>query len=77
MPIIKVEDLSKRYSISRGLPVYETLRERITGLVEKPFNRLRGNKSGSENHNSEVWALNKVSFEVQPGEVVGVVGLNG
>ncbi len=68
---IRVEGLGKRYRLAHdqeGAP-YRTLRESIVNFVKAPF-RKRGMIE-------EFWALNDVSFEVQPGEVVGIIGRNG
>jgi lipopolysaccharide transport system ATP-binding protein len=81
-PAIVVENLGKSYRVSheqvRG--GYKTLRESLTAAAAKPINRLRS--FASPNHqprtSSETfWALNDVNFEVQPGEVVGIIGRNG
>lgn len=77
-PVIKVENLSKCYYIGNGLFGYETLRDRIAELVQRPFGRLRnGNAPGTARASSTIWALKNVSFEVEAGEVLGVVGRNG
>jgi len=67
---IRVEGLSKRYRIGEGRS-HKTLREALTGAFRAPFRRA--NRSGHET----IWALKDVSFEVAPGEVVGVIGRNG
>lgn len=72
-PIIKVDNLSKRYSIGALDAPYATLRETLTGLVSSPLKRFR-RKSGDE---EILWALKDLSFEIMPGEVVGIIGRNG
>src|SRR5262249_23646974 len=73
-PIIKVENLSKQYGIGARQPAYSTLRDSITEKLRAPFDWLRRNGSKEDN---TIWALKDVSFEVMPGEVVGVIGHNG
>ena len=70
-PIIAVEGLSKRYRIG-GRQVHNSLRDAVAALVRSPFKSLRSNGSGNT-----IWALDDVTFEVAPGEVVGIIGRNG
>jgi len=67
---IKVEHLSKRYEI--GTVSNLDLRDTITNGLRRLF---RGRpKSKAEN---TLWALRDVNFELQEGEVLGVIGRNG
>ena len=70
-PMIKVEHLSKKYRIGVDR-TYRTLQDSITGAVKSPLKLLRRN-----NNNNTFWALKDVSFEVEEGEVVGIIGRNG
>src|SRR5687768_2350069 len=71
-PIIKVEDLSKLYYLGGSGAAYSTLRETVMDVARRPLSYLRGNS------NAEIlWALKDVSFEVAPGDVVGIIGRNG
>ena len=73
-PIIRVTNLSKRYRLGGLHAGYATFREALAGALAAPFKRLRGyGRSNGET----IWALRDVDFEVQPGEVVGLVGNNG
>jgi homopolymeric O-antigen transport system ATP-binding protein len=74
-PIVRVEKLSKQYLIGARETSYGTLRESIVDAVRAPFARLRG-RNGKQTSET-IWALKNVSFEVAPGEVVGVIGRNG
>jgi lipopolysaccharide transport system ATP-binding protein len=81
-PAIAIENISKRYRMgachSGG---YRTLRESITDACSGIWRRLRRDSghplSAGEAPDGEHWALKDVSFDVQPGEVVGIIGRNG
>ncbi len=73
-PIIRVNNLSKKYSIGVGRPAYSTVRDSIAGAARASLNWFRRNGNSKDN---EVWALKDVSFEVVQGEVVGIIGRNG
>ena len=73
-PVIKVQNLSKLYQLGGRSDPYQTFRETISQTVRAPLNALRRGRNGEE---KTIWALDDVSFEVQPGEVVGIIGRNG
>jgi lipopolysaccharide transport system ATP-binding protein len=76
--IIKAEGVGKKYRISHRQQGrrYKALRDVI---AEKAAGLFRSRKSETGNHESveDFWALKDVSFEVKPGEVVGIIGRNG
>jgi lipopolysaccharide transport system ATP-binding protein len=51
----------------------QTLREEI----EQFFAQFRNKGGDLSGDTSELWALKDVSFSVQPGEVIGIIGRNG
>ncbi|MCI0339002.1 MAG: ATP-binding cassette domain-containing protein, partial [Acidobacteria bacterium] len=73
-PIIRVESLCKQFRIGARQSQYKTLRESIVNAAQAPFKWFERNGK-SEDHT--IWALKDVSFEVMPGEVVGIIGRNG
>jgi lipopolysaccharide transport system ATP-binding protein len=65
---ITVEELSKRYEL--GALQHETqLRDQLVHLLRAPFRRREPKEI--------LWALRDVSFKVDEGEVVGIIGRNG
>lgn len=82
-PILKVDNLSKRYRIGVAEEGYKTFRETIMDWVSFPirnFTRLRSLTRFSNDSNDQqdvIWALRDVSFEVHEGEVLGIIGKNG
>jgi len=74
-PIIHVENLSKQYTIGAKAEPYSTLRESLVRAARKPIDRIR--RGGGKSADSQFWALKDVSFDVMPGEVVGIIGRNG
>jgi lipopolysaccharide transport system ATP-binding protein len=75
---IQADNLSKCYRVNHAVarPAYLTLRESVTGALIGSIQRLRKGLKTTVGH-EPFWALDGVSFEVQPGEVLGVIGRNG
>jgi len=67
---IQVRDLGKQYRIGAVVTRYPTLREAMADRVQSIFRR---NLHPAET----IWALRHVSFEVEHGKVLGVIGRNG
>ncbi len=73
MAIIEVSGLSKQYRIGTKLH-YKTFRETLMNAITSPVKLL---KKGGSGGNNTIWALKDVSFEVQQGEILGIIGRNG
>lgn len=65
-PILEIQSISKKYRVQHLSGGYLSLRERMNSA-------FRFEKRNTE----DFWALSDVSFEVQPGESIGIIGRNG
>src|SRR5712664_770827 len=80
--IISVENVSKLYHIGAREEHAESLvdsphgafRDSVGVLLRGPRGWLRRN---GQIRREELWALKDVSFEVEQGEIVGLIGSNG
>jgi lipopolysaccharide transport system ATP-binding protein len=73
--VLRADGLGKRYRINR-LERAQTLRGAIQGFSTAPIRRLH-DAVRSPRDDELLWALRNVSFELERGEVLGIVGRNG
>ena len=64
-PILEIRNISKKFHINHEQQPYLSLRDSIANVFK--------NKANIE----DFWALNDVSFDIMPGETVGMIGKNG
>jgi lipopolysaccharide transport system ATP-binding protein len=64
-PILEVQNISKKFLIQHQQLPYLSFRDKLSGLFSP--------KEATE----EFWALRDISFDVQPGESIGIIGRNG
>jgi len=76
-PVITVEDLGKRYVIGHQRFRGDGIRHIMEAAVRAPFQWLRSCRERKRLQKEEFWALKGVSFEVNQGDVVGIIGRNG
>jgi lipopolysaccharide transport system ATP-binding protein len=78
---INVNNISKRYRIGAAEHVGKTFREAIIDGISTPvrnLSRLRNlTRFKDEDEPDVIWALKDVSFKVEEGEVLGIIGRNG
>ncbi len=77
---IRCDGLAKQYRIGER-EKYKALRDVLTRAIASPVRRARAALSGhspiGRQQESLIWALQDVSFQIQRGEIVGIIGRNG
>jgi lipopolysaccharide transport system ATP-binding protein len=74
---IRAENLSKLYYLGAREKFHRTLRETLADTFKRRTSPAQSGASANGHVETSLWALNNVSFTIQPGEVVGIVGRNG
>src|SRR6478609_5154856 len=65
-PILEIQNIGKKFRIQHQSGGYLSLRERMVSALKF-----------EKNQTEDFWALKDVSFSVQPGESIGIIGRNG
>ena len=71
-PAIRVEGLSKEYTVGELQQPHSTFYDLLADAIRAPFGGARHAESAKA-----FWALRDVSFDVQPGDALGIIGRNG
>ncbi len=69
--VIHLENLSKKYIIGASQERFDTIRDLLVHAVKAPFQKKVKDES------RVLWALRDISFDVERGSVIGIVGRNG
>lgn len=64
-PILEIKEVSKKFKIYHEKQSYLSLRDSLSDIFTK------------KNRAEEFWALKDVSFDVYPGDSIGIIGRNG
>lgn len=75
--IIRVENLSKRYVLGRKRSQEDGLRHIIEDTLRAPIRWIKSRGTQVNVTPEEFWALKDVCFEINRGDVVGILGRNG
>jgi lipopolysaccharide transport system ATP-binding protein len=68
---IEVRGLAKRYRLGERQAFHGSLREALSGMIPRLVSRVRSERR------EWIWALDHVDFDVERGEVLGIIGRNG
>jgi lipopolysaccharide transport system ATP-binding protein len=77
--VITVEGLSKQYRLgdSGSRFRYKSFRDVLSNTFSAPLRLFNRQPKSQSNGDNSFWALKDVSFEVNRGEVIGIIGRNG
>ena len=79
---VVVKNISKRYRLGSKDIIHDSLVKNLLSILRSPIdNFLRLKKQVNFNDNDSnidtIWALNNISFNVDKGDVLGIIGHNG
>jgi len=76
-PIITAEGLGKAYQLGVKIDKNQTFRDALAGVLRSPLKRLKARIGEPTDSEDTFWAIKDISFEVNQGEVIGLIGRNG
>lgn len=76
-PVIKVEGIGKAYRIGVEHPQSRTFKELVSEVIKTPMRRLRMKSEVWDESEDTFWAIRNINFDVNQGEVLGIIGRNG
>jgi lipopolysaccharide transport system ATP-binding protein len=79
-PAIRVQGLWKEYRVGTRATAGDTFYDLLAGLMRRATGRSGRSPEDDASAAADTqhfWALRDVSFDIQPGEVVGIIGRNG
>ena len=78
-PIIEIKNIGKKYNISHQRGGYIALRDILANILRSPFQfaKHKAKQIAGFEAKEAFWALRDVSFDVMPGETIGIIGANG
>jgi lipopolysaccharide transport system ATP-binding protein len=78
-PIVEIKGVGKKYNIAHQKGGYIALRDILANVFRSPFQfaKQKAKKIVGIATHEDFWALKDVSFNIQRGDVIGVIGRNG
>jgi lipopolysaccharide transport system ATP-binding protein len=77
-PIIEVQHLGKRYSLGAARAKEDSLRAIVTEGAKSAWRAVSGSRASTTvDEAGSIWSLRDINFEVNTGDVLGIVGVNG
>jgi lipopolysaccharide transport system ATP-binding protein len=76
-PIITADKLGKAYRLGQKMDKNATFRDAIVGAFASPLKKLKARIGEPSDEADSFWAIRDISFEVNQGEVLGLIGRNG
>ena len=78
-PILSLNNISKRYQINHQKGGYVAMRDVLANATRHPLEaaKYRFGVMTGKITKEDFWALKDISFDVNPGEAIGIIGSNG
>lgn len=73
---IRARDIAKQYIIGGAEQKYESFRDMLNNAWRAPFEKAK-KLSGKVEQSQQFWALKGIDFDINKGDIVGVIGHNG
>lgn len=74
---IIIDNIGKLYRIDKTQEKHDTLRDALSSFFRKPLKRFQNLSGNHFQQAEEFWALRDVSFDIEFGDIVGIIGRNG